>query len=252
ATSLRNNDGGRGISTKSRDSYRGSRGIPAGTVVSGRDIYSNPMTEGEINLDRELKNIANENRLLASLKDGGIRTAGSDMNSGISERLVKNNEKFSEVKRRTSKEYLGEIKNTPKSIEQNKPKRKSSKPKYYKQKSSRSNAYDAINKKSKSSKKSYRAKTPTKLKRKSSVPSSKSYYAPNKSSRREGSSSSSKNYKPKSNSRSSSSKSYSSSSSSRSRSSSVSNRSSSSRRSSASSSRSSSSRSSSSKSSRKR
>ncbi len=222
-TNLRNNDGGRSTTRKSRDSYRD---LPVVSRTGGNSILGKG-----INLDRDMKNINVSKRRteLASLNDGGIRKA----NLEITDRVLR---KDNEVKRASTKsEKTTKTRKIVKreSVDQTKPKRTSSKSKYTRQNTSRKRAYTEIQKRSsygKRKNKSYQSKRTKNLKEvKSSSNNSRSNYKPKSSSNSNRSSRSSYTGNKSSSSRSSYSGSSSRSSSSKSSYSGSSSRSSSSR-----------------------
>ena len=146
-TNLRNNDGGRKVSRKSRDSYRT---LPVASRTSEIDILGKG-----INLDREMQRSSTSGRRteLASLNNGGIRQASYD----ITEReLYKNRSREKTVSSRTSTKTNRRIVKRE-AIKQSKPKRTASKSKYTRQNTSRKRAYTEIQRKSSYSKRKNRS-----------------------------------------------------------------------------------------------
>lgn len=134
-TNLRNNDGGRRVSRKSRDSYRT---LPVASRTGG----SNILGKG-INLDREMERVPTSRRRteLASLNKGGIRKA----NLEVSERAVNRNSEAKAVSSRYSKPRKIVKREA---VQQSKPKRTSREAKYSRQNTSRKRAYTKIQNKS--------------------------------------------------------------------------------------------------------
>ncbi len=209
-TNLRNNDGGRSTSRKSRDSYRT---LPV-TSWGGR---SSVLGKG-INLDRDMEKgrVSKRRTELASLNNGGIRKA----NLEITDRVVRRDNDVKRVSAKPEKTTRTKKIVKREAVDQTKPKRTSSKSKYTRQNTNRKRAYTEIQKRSsygKRKNKSYqskRTKNPKEIK--SSSNNSRSSYKPKSSSNSNRSSRSSYTGNKSSSSRSSYSGSSSKSSSSRS------------------------------------
>lgn len=185
-TNLRNNDGGRRVSRKSRDSYRT---LP----VAGRTGENGVLGKG-INLDREMERVSTSHRRteLASLNKGGIRKA----NLEVSERAVNRRNDAKAVSSRSSKPRKIVRREA---VQQSKPKRTSREAKYSRQNTSRKRTYTRIQNKSsygkrknRTYKKSYNRNTREATSSSKRSGSSKSY----KRQRRPGSSSKSYNSNP--------------------------------------------------------
>ncbi|VAX25799.1 hypothetical protein MNBD_IGNAVI01-2876 [hydrothermal vent metagenome] len=134
-TNLRNNDGGRRVSRKSRDSYRT---LPVASRGGANEILNN-----RINLDREMRKISTSPRKteLASLNKGGIRKA----NLEVSERAINRKSDAKAVSSRYSKTRKV-VKRE--SVKQSKPKRTSREAKYSRQNTNRKRTYIRIQNKS--------------------------------------------------------------------------------------------------------
>ncbi len=132
-TNLRNNDGGRRVSRKSRDSYRT---LPVASRGGANDILSSG-----INLDREMQKISTSRRKteLASLNKGGIRKA----NLEVSERVTNRKSEAKTVSSRSPKKIVKR-----EAVQQTKPKRTSREAKYSRQNTNRKRAYTKIQNKS--------------------------------------------------------------------------------------------------------
>jgi len=134
-TNLRNNDGGRKTSRKSRDSYR--------NLVASNNTRSAGVLSKGIDIDRDIRNSQKRTKL-ASLNDGGIRKA----DLGFKERIINTN---NEIKRASVKSTKS---NNPRrvvkreAVKQTRPKRTQNKSNYTRQNTSRKRTYTEIQKKS--------------------------------------------------------------------------------------------------------
>ena len=141
-TNLRNNDGGRSISRKSRDSYRD---LPVASRANGNNILGKGIDlDGEMSTIRTSRNKTE----LASLHGGGIRKA----NLEGTERITQKEDEPKRVATKTNKTEKSRKIVKREAVKQAKPKSASSKSRYTRQNTSKKREYSKIQNRSSYSK----------------------------------------------------------------------------------------------------